>query len=157
MFIRRNDRSARDFQYYTSPGRESSHNMAMVAFVFGIAAIGSNFILPVVLSFFLGSMSILFAILSKGGERKMESAARRGVVCSLLGFALAAILFVTMLVPMMLRQLSDPVFRDAMNQMSEQLYGISYDEVLREFDAQFGTDLETLDKGGQTDASSQTF
>ncbi|MDO4285575.1 MAG: hypothetical protein Q4C60_09625 [Eubacteriales bacterium] len=145
----------RNAPFFTSPSHESRHNMAMLAFVFGVAAIGCNFFLPVILPMFLGSLSIIFAILSKGKERKMEDAARRGVFCSLLGLVISAVLFVTVLIPTMIRQLSDPAFRATMNQMSESLYGISYDEVLREFDAQFGTNLESLDKGGIDHVSSE--
>lgn len=100
-------------------------------------------------------MAIILAVLSKGGERRLSRLARRGVICAVIGLVTTVYLTVQVLIPSAIAQLKDPNYRMFMNQISESLYGTSFDDMLHQIDEVLGTDLENLDKGVNTNGSEE--
>lgn len=140
---------------FTTPEREANHGMATLAFIFGACSIITNIFMPVILPCFLGGMAIILAVLSKGGERRLSRLARRGVICAVIGLVTTVYLTVQVLIPSAIAQLKDPNYRMFMNQISESLYGTSFDDMLHQIDEVLGTDLENLDKGVNTNGSEE--
>lgn len=140
---------------FTTPEQEANHGMATIAFIFGACSIITNLFMPVILPCFLGGMAIILAILSRGGERHLSRLARRGIICAVIGLVTTVWLTVQVLIPSAIAQLKDPYYRQFMNQVSESLYGTSFDDMLRQIDTLLGTDLENLDKGGNTNGSEE--
>lgn len=140
---------------FTTPEREANHGMATIAFIFGACSIITNLFMPVILPCFLGGMAIILAILSKGDERHLDRLARRGIICAVIGLATTVWLTVQVLIPSAIAQLKDPYYRQFMNQVSENLYGTSFDDMLRQIDRMLGTDLESLDKGGNANGTEE--
>ena len=70
--------------------------MATASLVLGVLAIGLAFAIPVY-SFFCGSLSILFATLSRGSGFRMPDKAIAGFITSSFAIVIAAILFIATL------------------------------------------------------------
>lgn len=77
----------------------------------------------------LGALSILFAVLAYRKGKKFHSAAITGVVLSCVGiaFGIFMIIYSQIIFPKMME---NPIIRQQMNTVSEQLYGISFDEMM---------------------------
>lgn len=87
--------------------------------------------LPVCMVF--ASLTVLFAVLSKGKQLKMHSFAKMSIGISI--FSLALSFTVTFL--SFYRILTDPVERESFNQVYEQMYGITFDDALNEIQQLF--------------------
>lgn len=144
-----------DSSPFSTPEQEANHGMATLAFIFGTCSIITNLFMPIILPCFLGGMAIILAILSKGSARRMSRLARRGIICAVIGLLTTVYLTVHVLIPSAIAQLKDPDYRQFMNQVSENLYGTSFDDMLGQIDALLGTNLEDLDKGGTTNGSEE--
>ena len=79
------------------------------------------------------SLTILFAVLSKGKQLKMHSFAKMSIGISI--FSIALIFTVTFL--SFYKILTDPVERENFNQIYEEMYGITFDEALDEIQQLF--------------------
>ncbi len=91
------------------------------------------------LSFPAAGLSIIFAVLSKGSELKMEIMPKAGVITSALGMVCS--FFLTVL--MVLLILTSPSYRQKLNDTSVAMYGITMDEV---FEQSYGVTLEDMAK-----------
>lgn len=80
------------------------------------------------ISMITGGLSILFAILSKGNDHKMHTMPRTGVLISVFGILCS--LCVTISTCYMI--LHDDSYRAQLNEACEQIYGVSFDEMLEE-------------------------
>ncbi|MCM1044862.1 MAG: DUF4190 domain-containing protein [Candidatus Gastranaerophilales bacterium] len=92
------------------------------------------------LSLALGAMGILFAVLSNRKGKAMPGMSIAGISTSIVGMALGLFMsfyyiFAAML-PGMLRQ---PEFRDQMDSLYEEAYGMDMDEFMERF---YGMDLD---------------
>ena len=79
------------------------------------------------------SLTILFAVLSKGKQLKMHSFAKMSIGISI--FSIALSFTVTFL--SFYKILTDPVERENFNQIYEEMYGITFDEALDEIQQLF--------------------
>ncbi|MGN1024607.1 MAG: hypothetical protein ACI4OJ_13970 [Lachnospiraceae bacterium] len=143
------------------PKYDNTAHYAHVSTVLAITAIASNFFLPVILPIALGSLSVVYAILSKGKRRTTSPEAKRGISIAIAAILLNVILVVSSLFTTY-RSLQDPSRREEVNQMLEQVYGVSLQEMLQDFDDTFGTDLtgrfgldETPDSGSTEDSGEE--
>lgn len=73
---------------------------------------------------FFGSLSILFAVLSKGSSKRMNGSAVGSVMLSVVS-AVAGLLLIAKLADMMQ---NDPSFRGQLDRSFEMMYGVDYDE-----------------------------
>ncbi len=87
--------------------------------------------LPICMVF--ASLSVLFAVLSKGKQLKMHSFAKTCIGISIFSLVLSF----TLTVSAFYNVLADPVKREEFNQIYEEMYGITFDEVLNQFQQSF--------------------
>lgn len=100
-----------------------------LAFVMGAFSIPSFFLLSVTGPFLFGSMAIVFAVLSKGGNLKFSPKGRRaaalGLAAILMAIAVLVYAFRTMQT-----MLSDPSSRERISGILYQKYGLTLDELM---------------------------
>ena len=106
-------------------------NMASTALLMGLISIPLCFFLYT--GIILGGMAILFAILSKGTADRFLSQAKKGIIYGTIGIVLGY----GVLVSNFHTVLTNPDARQELNRMSEQLNGVSFDDMLQEL----GVDL----------------
>lgn len=113
----------------TIPENQYAQRLEKLSFWLGAAAIPSTFISPVIAPFLLGSMAIIFAVLSKGGNLRFS---RRSRTAALLGAAAIIINIVYLVITfvMMKELLSDPAGRQQLSDTLYRRYGLTLDELL---------------------------
>ena len=89
------------------------------------------------LSLPLAGLSILFAILSKGKELRMDIMAKVGVITSSLGIVCCALLTAVMVMLV----LFSPAYRSRLNETSQMMYGQTFDELM---EMQYGVSLDEV-------------
>ena len=111
------------------PENQYAQRLEKLSFWLGAAAIPSTFISPVIAPFLLGSMAIIFAVLSKGGNLRFS---RRSRTAALLGAAaiIINIVFLVITFVMMKELLSDPAGRQQLSDTLYRRYGLTLDELL---------------------------
>ncbi|SFP70723.1 hypothetical protein SAMN04487928_10697 [Butyrivibrio proteoclasticus] len=116
-----------NYNYNKSHNQLDSHvNMATVALVTGLIAIPLCFVMNI--GIVLGGVAVVLGILSKGAEKKLLPQAKRGIIYGTIGIVLGYIVFVSSMHTI----LTDPTYRQQLNQMSEQMNGQSFDDLLKE-------------------------
>lgn len=115
---------------YVPPVRKPGSGLANAAIVLGGISILTAIMMTIYFPFILGSLAILFAILSKGRAQKMVQQAKIGLICGIAGL----IINVVILASSILYIISNPdvlVHSAQMyDQMCEQIYGIPSEEIL---------------------------
>lgn len=112
-----------------------TQRLEKTAFILGLFSIVSTFVFPVLGPFILGSLAMVYAILSKGGNLKFS---RRGRNAFLLG-AVAIVLNIGYLVfsyQSLRLLLTDPSGRQQINDLLYQQYGMTLDELLQQLPQQ---------------------
>ena len=111
------------------PENQYAQRLEKLSFWLGAAAIPSTFISPVIAPFLLGSMAIIFAVLSTGGNLRFS---RRSRTAALLGAAAIIITIVYLVITfvMMKELLSDPAGRQQLSDTLYRRYGLTLDELL---------------------------
>lgn len=112
------------------PVRTQSGGFANAAMVLGIISIVTAAIMTVYPPFILGSLAILFAILSKGRAPKLAAQAKAGIICAITGLSvnvciIAFSFFYIFSNPDMLRETAQ-----IYDNMCEQIYGMPSEEVI---------------------------
>ena len=82
-------------------------------------------------------LSILFAILSKGGELRMEIMPKAGVVTSILGMCLSFVITGSMVALI----LFSPAYRKQLNEAAQSMYGMTMDDMMMD---SYGISMEDL-------------
>ncbi len=100
-----------------------------LAFFLGAVSIPSTLLIPVFLPCTLGSMAIVFAILSKGGNLRFS---KRGKSAFILGAAAIVIniIYLCYAFKSVSATLADPIAREQLSQTLYRQYGMTLDEVL---------------------------
>ena len=107
-------------QYYSQPVKRQSGMAAAAVMMAGLAVIS---VLTCLGPVFFGSLAILFAILSKGGERKLKGSMIGSILVSFLSMVAGiAILAVTIHALK-----TDPKVKAQADQSFELMYGVDYD------------------------------
>jgi hypothetical protein len=116
-----------NYNYNMAHNQLDSHvNMATVALVTGLIAIPLSFVMNI--GVVLGGVAVVLAILSRGSQKKFLPQAKRGMIYGTIGIVLGYVVFVSSLHTV----LTDPAYRQQLNQMSEQMNGQTFDELLQE-------------------------
>ena len=101
-------------------------SMAGAALVMGLASIPLCFFLNI--GVIIGGIAVILAILSKGTLEKLLPQARRAILYGTIGIVLGYGVFVYDLYAVF----TDPTSREQLNIMSEQINGVSFDDMLRQ-------------------------
>lgn len=135
---RQNTRST-DPNWHPEP--ELGRQLARTAGMFGAMSIITCFFLPLFVPAMLGGTAIILAIISRGRSRNMGRYAKHAVILGTIGLVINLALAITVGVTFY-QMIHNPSMREQANQITEQLYGRSFDEILEEFDAGTGLNLE---------------
>ncbi len=110
----------------TAPPR---NGMTTAASVLGLATIVTCVLLTVYIPFVTGSLAILFALLSKGSDKRMSPSALSGITSAVVGLVMNVILIISVIT----LYLTNPVIHERANQLFEQRYGLTIDELWEEY------------------------
>jgi len=114
------------------PMQRQENAMSTAAMVTGIVGAVSIFFLPLYLPFFLGSISITLALLSKGSERKLSPHAKTGLITSACSLVVNAMILIFIICFLFFFSSSEFLtqYREQFNDYYEQLYGESFDDAM---------------------------
>ena len=100
-----------------------------LALFMGAAGVCCTFFSPIAAPFLLGSMSVIFAVLSKGGNLRFS---RRGRIAAFLGAAaiIINVIYLVIALTTLKEMLADPVGRQQLSDLLYRQYGITLDELL---------------------------
>ena len=122
-----------DKYYYNNYNYNRAHNeldghvnMATVALVTGLISIPFCFFMNI--GIILGGVAIVMALLSRGSQKKFLPQAKRGIIYGSLGVIIGYAVMISTTITV----LTDPTYREQLNQMSEQMSGESFDDMLKE-------------------------
>lgn len=115
-----------------SPLKSKGDNMATAAMVLGIISLISLLLLRLYIPFLLGGVGIILAVLSRGKAIKMTGKARAGLICCITGLVLDIVLCIFSVYLVFALPDIMPEMMDEVNEMCEDKYGMSYDEILDE-------------------------
>lgn len=112
--------------YQNMPVRPVANSMTILALIFAIIA--ALTILTGIIPIFFGSLAILFAVLSKGSNLKMDSSGKISTAIA----TVSMILGITITGVTMYEMTYDPEMKSMMNDTFEQMYGVSFDEYMEQ-------------------------
>ena len=113
--------------YQTPPNKKNPFIAPCV--LMGILSILSS--CTIIFSLIFGSLGIIFGILAHRKGKKMDGDLKLGFLSSSIGLGLTLIIFIASL-SLSFQMLRDPQYREYLNQVSEEIYGQSFDEMLEE-------------------------
>lgn len=122
-------------QYQSSnpayPPRQRTNTFAVASLVMGILAMVT--LCTIYLPIILGSLSIIFAILSKGSNKHMPGISHAGIITAVSGITLSfvtigATIFILFTNPAFYQE-----YKEELNRVLTQQYGITYDELMEEY------------------------
>ena len=120
---------------YQMPQPEPGHSLFTAAFILGIVALVFCFTFTVYPAYIFGSIAIVLALLSKGRNAKMHSKASVGVIC-----AIAALVLNTCIVTYSVTTIfTNPEVYEEFNETCEEMYGMSFDEMIDEIMEESGS------------------
>lgn len=119
------DQGNSPFHYQFEQTAPPRNGMATAASVLGLATIVTTILLTVYIPFITGSLAILFAILSKGADKRMAPSAVSGVTSAVIGLVTNAVLIISVIT----LYLTNPVIHEQANRLFEQRYGVTIDEM----------------------------
>lgn len=122
---------------YRDPGRQTAltpeeyhmKQLENTAFLMGVLSIPSFFLFSVTGPFLLGSMAVIFAVLSKGGRLKYSPKGRRALALGLFAIIIS-IVFLAYSFRTLQTMLSDPDSRQRLSDILYQKYGLTLDELI---------------------------
>ena len=114
------------------PQKMKGEGMATASMVLGIISLVSLVLLRIYIPFLVGGIGIILAILSKGNAKKMMAKAKAGMICCITGLVLDVSLCVFSVYLVFALPDIMPEMVDEVNQMCEDQYGVTYEEILDE-------------------------
>lgn len=120
---------------YQMPQTEPGNGLFTAAFILGIVALVFCFTFTVYPAYIFGSIAIVLALLSKGKNAKMHSKASVGIIC-----AIAALVLNTCIVTYSMTTIfTNPEVYEEFNDTCEEIYGMSFDEMIEEIMEESGS------------------
>ena len=107
------------------------YRLERLAFISGAASIPATFFIPAVAPFFLGSMAIVFAVLSKGGSQRFSKRGKRAVILGATAIVINLV-YVVFAFKTVRTLLADPAGRQEISDMLYRQYGVTLKELLPE-------------------------
>ena len=123
--------NASNSSYYNQPThRPYGQSFSIAAAVCGLLSMMTCF--TIVLSVPLGALGILFAVLAHRKGKKMNNTCITGLIFSCVGLvsALIMILYTFIMLPTLMK---NDVFRNQLNTMTKQMYGVDFTEFMEEY------------------------
>lgn len=126
--------------YYNLPPRNPGQTMATVSMILGVVSIFTLF--TVYIPLVCGSIAVVLAILSKGSFKKMLTTAKVGIGTAIGSIALLFVMiasFSAMLLStsgdtlIKFGQQIDQQFKEQTGQEIEDILGMSYEDIMREY------------------------
>lgn len=122
------------------PPVKPANGFAIASLILGIMAILT--LCTVYLPFLCGSLSIIFALLSKGSDKTMHSMANSGIITSVIALAITAIMFIfafSMLASnhefqQEFKQTYEEQYEDTYREIYGDSYGDMMDDILKELE-----------------------
>lgn len=99
------------------------------AFFLGAAAIPCTFITPIAVPSILGSMAIMFAVLSKGGGLHFSRLGRTAAILGAVAI-IVNVVYLGIVLSTLKGMLADPAGRQQLSDMLYHQYGMTLDELL---------------------------
>lgn len=129
--------SAADNSYYNQPTHRPYGQGFMIASMV-CGALSVTACCTGLLSLPLGALGILFALLTYRRGKKMSGSTLTGIVLSCMGIftGVAMIIYSFSMLPTMMK---DPAFRNQVDYMTEQMYGMDFAEFIEEY---YGYDID---------------
>jgi hypothetical protein len=122
-----------DKYYYNNYSYNKAHNeldkhvgLANVALILGLISVPFCFFLYT--GIILGGVAIVLAILSKGTAEKLLPQAKKGIIYGTIGIVLGYGIIISNVHNVM----TNPAYHDQLNRVSQQYYGESFDDMLKE-------------------------
>ncbi len=109
-----------------TPKERSAKGLALAAMILGIVSILCS--CTVYPAFICGGLAIILALLSRRKGVKMPGTAKAGIITGFLGLFLGIYLMVNSVYTLM----TDPQAHQMLNDMSQQIYGQTFDEMIEE-------------------------
>ncbi len=134
---------------YSAPSpADPGKSLAMTASFIGVASIAMSFFMPIGIPLILAVISIVLSILSQGKNTTVPEYSKRSLRLGIIGLVLhlsvlGAISYTSY------KMITDQSMRSTANQVMQQMYGYSLDDVLRTLDEEYGTSL--LHANGSSD------
>lgn len=111
--------------------RPRQNGFITAAMITGVLALLMSFTMTIYPSIVLGSLSIIFALLSKGDDRKMQLTSKIGASTGFLGLAISVVMLAVSLYMIIAIPEYREDFTQQFNQMYEQIYGESFEDSLK--------------------------
>ena len=125
--------------YYNNYDYNRTHNeldqhvaMAGAALLVGLASVPLCFFINI--GVIVGGVAIVLALLSKGSAPRLLPQARRAIIFGAIGMVLGYVVFFYDIHMV----LTDPQYHEQLNNMSMQMNGVSFDDMLRELGVTLG-------------------
>lgn len=119
--------------YYNNYSYNRDHNeldkhvgLANVALILGLISVPLCFFLYT--GIILGGVAIVLAILSKGTAEKLLPQAKKGIIYGTIGIVLGYGIIISNVHNVM----TNPEYHEQLNRVSQQYYGESFDDMLKE-------------------------
>lgn len=125
---------------YRQQEENKGAQLAVIAAALGIAAIVTTFIMPVIVPGVLGSLSIILAILSTGREPRMPRMSKIALGCGITSIVVY-IAFIGVVITVIINMVTNPTVRAQANEIMEQMYGYSFDDLLDEIAQDYDADI----------------
>lgn len=123
--------SASNSSYYNQPThRPYGQGFLIASMICGVLSVTTC--CTGILSLPLGALGILFALLTCRRGKKMSSSAMTGIVLSAMGIitGVSLLAYSFHMLPAMMR---DPMFRNQVDAITEQMYGMDFEEFMKEY------------------------
>lgn len=123
--------NASNSSYYNQPVHKPyGQGFTMASVICGVMSITACF--TGVLSLPLGALGILFAMLVYRKGKRLNTPCVLGISTSCIGlvFGLLIIVYSLVMLPILLK---DETFRNQLNMMTQQVYGIDFDTIMKEY------------------------
>lgn len=109
--------------------------LSRTAMSLAVLAFFTLFTFPVVMPYVFGSISVILAILSKGGRDTFSRRSRSAVIVAAVAMALNTALLVSSAM-YFVKVLHDPVLQEQFSQTLYQMYGITFEDLLNQLGLQ---------------------
>ena len=122
--------NASNSSYYNQPThRPYGQTFSIASAVCGLLSMTTS--CTIILSLPLGALGILFAVLAHRTKKKMNSTCVTGIALSCVGLttAISMIVYSFVMLPSLMQ---NDAFRNQVNAVSRQLYGVDFDEFMEE-------------------------
>ena len=108
---------------------DPAQGLITASLILGVISIITTVMMTVYLPLIFGGIAIILAILSRGADGKLPKLSRTGVILAVIGI----LLDIAIICGSFYALFHNSVLRAQVNQAVEEIYGISFDDMLNDF------------------------